>query len=101
MSTIRTSGLLILLTAGAVGCAEAIPPPELVTARADYSRASQGNAGKLDPADLHTADVSLSLAEQSFTKDGDTQDTRDLAYVADRRAQIAEARGDAMLAAQQ
>ena len=102
MSTIRTSGLLILLaTAGAVGCAEAIPPPDLVTARTDYSRASQGNAGKLDPADLHTAQESLSLAEQSFTKDGDTQDTRDLAYVADRRAQIAEARGDAMLAAQQ
>ncbi len=102
MSTIRTSGLLILLTtAGAVGCAEALPPPDLVTARADYSRASQGNAGKLDPADLHTADVALSLAEQSFTKDGDTQGTRDLAYVADRRAQIADARGDAMLAAQQ
>ena len=102
MSTIRTSGLLILLSAaGAVGCAEAMPPPDLVTARADYSRASQGNAGKLDPADLHTADVALSRAEQSFTKDGDTQDTRDLAYVADRRAQIAEARGDAMQAAQQ
>ena len=70
MSTIRTSGLLILLTtAGAVGCAEAMPPADLVTARTDYSRASQGNAGKLDPADLHTADVALSLAEQSFTKD--------------------------------
>jgi outer membrane protein OmpA-like peptidoglycan-associated protein len=102
MSTIRTTGLLILLTtAGAVGCAAAIPPPELVGARAEYGRASQGNAAKLDPADLHTADVSLSLAEQSFSKDGDTPGTRDLAYVADRRAQIAEARGDAMLAAQQ
>jgi outer membrane protein OmpA-like peptidoglycan-associated protein len=101
MSTIRTSGILILLTAGAVGCAEALPPQDLVSARADYNRASTGTAGKLDPADLHTADVALVLAEQSFSKDGDTQGTRDLAYVADRRAQIAEARGDAIQAGQQ
>jgi outer membrane protein OmpA-like peptidoglycan-associated protein len=101
MSTIRKSGILILLTLGVAGCAEALPPQDLVAARADYGRASQGTAGKLDPADLHTADVALGLAEQSFTKDGDTQGTRDLAYVADRRSQIAEARGDAMLAAQQ
>ena len=101
MSALRASGLLIVLTAGAVGCAEAIPPQDLVSARAEYARASQGNAAALDPADLHTADVALTLAEQSFTKDGDTPGTRDLAYVADRRAQIAEARADAIQAAQQ
>jgi outer membrane protein OmpA-like peptidoglycan-associated protein len=72
-----------------------------VTARATYVRASQGAAASLDPADLHVADESLKLAEASFTRDGDTQGTRDLAYVADRRAQIAEARGVAAQAGAQ
>jgi outer membrane protein OmpA-like peptidoglycan-associated protein len=78
-----------------------MPPQDLVTARATYSRASQGPAGTLDPADLHSADESLKLAEQSFAQNGDTQGTRDLSYVADRRAQIAEARGAALQATAQ
>jgi outer membrane protein OmpA-like peptidoglycan-associated protein len=100
MITFQHSSLVLLLTLG-VGCAAALPPPDLVTARAEYANASHGIAASLDPADLHSADVSLSLAEQSFDKDGDTQGTRDLAYVADRRALIAEARAGAMQAAQQ
>jgi outer membrane protein OmpA-like peptidoglycan-associated protein len=100
MITFHHSSILLLLTVGA-GCAAALPPQDLVTARADYGRASHGVAASLDPADLHSADVSLSLAEQSFDKDGDTQGTRDLAYVADRRALIADARGEAMQSAQQ
>jgi outer membrane protein OmpA-like peptidoglycan-associated protein len=95
MKTIRNITILAVFV-GAAACAPAIPPQDLVTARATYGRASQGQAATLDPADLHTADEALQLAEQSFAKDGDTQHTRDLAYVADRRAQIAEARGAAM-----
>jgi outer membrane protein OmpA-like peptidoglycan-associated protein len=83
---------IVLVLAGSVGCATVLPPPDLVTARATYARASHGPAATLDPADLHTAAESLELAEESFTKNGDTFGTRDLAYVADRRAQIAEAR---------
>jgi outer membrane protein OmpA-like peptidoglycan-associated protein len=94
VKTIRSAVTLTLL-ATATGCATALPPQDLVTARATYVRASQGPAASLDPADLHAADESLKLAEASFTRDGDTQGTRDLAYVADRRAQIAEARGGA------
>jgi outer membrane protein OmpA-like peptidoglycan-associated protein len=94
MKTMRNA-LTMTLLATATGCAAALPPQDLVTARATYARASQGPAASLDPADLHTADESLKLAEASFTRDGDTQGTRDLAYVADRRAQIAEARGGA------
>jgi outer membrane protein OmpA-like peptidoglycan-associated protein len=67
-----------------------------VTARATYVRANTGPAAQLDPADVHIAGEALALAEQSFEKDGDTQTTRDLAYIADRRAQIAEARGGAI-----
>jgi outer membrane protein OmpA-like peptidoglycan-associated protein len=101
MKTIQSSGILFLLAAGATGCAAALPPQDLVTARATYGRAAQGPAGTLDPADLHSAKESLAQAEQSFTQNGDTQGTRDLAYMADRRAQIAEARGEAMQSGQQ
>jgi outer membrane protein OmpA-like peptidoglycan-associated protein len=100
MKAIRTTGIFVVL-AGAVACATAMPPADLVTARATYSRASQGPAGTLDPADLHAADESLKLAEQSFAQNGDTQGTRDLSYVADRRAQIAEARGATLQASAQ
>ncbi len=100
MITFKHSSILLLLTASA-GCAAALPPQDLLTARTDYNHASHGVAATLDPADLHSADVSLVLAEQSFEKDGDTQGTRDLAYVADRRAQIADARGEAIQAGQQ
>ena len=96
MKTIRNTGIALALAT--VACSAAMPPQDLVTARATYGRATPRReaAGSLDPADLHTAKESLDLAEQSFTQNGDTQGTRDLAYVADRRAQIAEARGEAM-----
>jgi outer membrane protein OmpA-like peptidoglycan-associated protein len=92
MKTILNVSLLFAL-AGIAGCAAALPPADLVTARATYIRASHGPAAELDPADVHTAGESLALAETAFERDGDSQNTRDLAYIADRRAQIAEARG--------
>jgi outer membrane protein OmpA-like peptidoglycan-associated protein len=101
MNTIRNSGIAVVLAALAAGCAETLPPQELVMARATYGRAAHGPAGTLDPADLHSAQESLALAEQSFTDHGDTQGTRDLAYLADRRGKLAEARGDAMQAKEQ
>jgi outer membrane protein OmpA-like peptidoglycan-associated protein len=100
MKTLRSTAVILVLV-GAVGCVAAMPPPDLVTARAAYARASQGVASSFDPGGLHTARESLDAAEQSFTKNGGTPETIDLAYVADRRAEIAEARGVAMQAAQQ
>ena len=92
---------VILLALAAGGCATAAPPNELMNARTAYTNAQKGTAGKLNPADLDTARKALDSAEQAFEKDGDTQHTRDLAYVADRRAQIAEARADTTLANQE
>jgi outer membrane protein OmpA-like peptidoglycan-associated protein len=100
MKTIRSLGALLAFT-GAAGCAAAIPPPELVTARTVYDRAAQGPALQVNPTDLHSARESLDAAELSFDQNGDTQDTRDLGYTAGRRAELAESRARGMLATAQ
>jgi outer membrane protein OmpA-like peptidoglycan-associated protein len=87
---------LVPLLVFAGGCATAAPPHELLAARTAYDQASKGPAGQLDPADLHSAKETLDAAEQSFEKDGDTQDTKDLAYTAERRSETAAARADAV-----
>jgi outer membrane protein OmpA-like peptidoglycan-associated protein len=45
------------------------------------------------PAELHKAHEALDLAEQSFLKEPDSRKTKDLAYVAQRKAEKAEALG--------
>jgi outer membrane protein OmpA-like peptidoglycan-associated protein len=92
---------IVLALAGATGCVAAMPPQDLVTARADYSKAAHGVAVQYDPGDLHIADESLQAAERSFANNGASPETVDLAYVADRRAEIAEARGGALKATQE
>lgn len=83
-------GALSLLTA--VGCAHT-PPKELLDARAAFKQASSSIAQQETPAQLHTAENSLKLAEQTFTDEGDSDRTRDRAYVAMRKAQLAEVQG--------
>jgi hypothetical protein len=73
-----------------LACASA-PPSELVNARASFERARNGPAAKAAPVQLRKADLALQTAEQSFQAGEDHQRTRDLAYVADRQALIAEA----------
>lgn len=85
------SASLLLMLAGSA-CATAMPPKELIAAREAYARAQQGTTAKLDPAELHTAAKALAAAEGSFERDGDTASTRDLAYIAERRVQIANAK---------
>jgi outer membrane protein OmpA-like peptidoglycan-associated protein len=97
VKTIHTIGLLVFL-AGVGGCTTAVAPPELVTARTVYDRAVHGPTAQVDPADLHTAKESLDRAEQVFASDGDTQDTRDLCYIASRRTETAETRARALMA---
>jgi outer membrane protein OmpA-like peptidoglycan-associated protein len=92
-SKILNTGLVLALASA--GCATAAPPADLVSARMSYNKAQHGDAAKINPADLYTAQKAIESAEQSFAKNGDTRETRDLAYVADRRAQIAESRAHA------
>jgi outer membrane protein OmpA-like peptidoglycan-associated protein len=72
-------------------CGTTLPPPELVEARSAYERASKGLAAQLAPAQLDTAKQALVAAEQKFENDGIEPATLDAAYIAQRRAQMAEA----------
>ncbi len=80
-------------------CASAPPPRELLDARAAYSRAQGGPAEQLSPATLHDAKVALNSAEQSYSNDSDSQQTRDLAYIAQRKVEVAEAQASTAQAA--
>lgn len=81
---------LVLLLGALVGCGSTPPPKELLDARAAYEKA-QGPATKLNPAELHEAKVSLDTAEQAFKDEPDEPKTKDLAYVAARKAEWARA----------
>ena len=75
----------------AIGCSASLPPTELVNAREAYQNASTGQAARMVPAELHKAQEALAAAEISFKNDPTSFRTRDLAYIADRKARMAEA----------
>ena len=79
------------------GCA-ATPPQQLKDARVAYQRASTGPAAQHTPADLHKAKTALDTAEKNFAEEEGSQKTVDLAYIAERTAQIAEARAEGAIA---
>ncbi len=90
IKNIRTGFVLTaILTAG---CGTTMPPNELVTARANYTRAAAGPAATHAPSDLNNAKKGLDQAEASFKEEGDTAETKDIAYAAARSAELAESR---------
>jgi outer membrane protein OmpA-like peptidoglycan-associated protein len=92
-SAILTIGSLIAACAAA--CATTQAPQELTDARSAYLRAqTPGGVGeRFKPDQVHEAKVALDKAEASFRDDPSDQKTRDLAYVAQRKSQLAEASG--------
>ncbi|HEX3773950.1 MAG TPA: OmpA family protein [Polyangiaceae bacterium] len=84
---------LCALGVGLGACGKAAAPQELMDARTAYAEAAKGPAADLAPAQLDTAKTSLDAAQKSFDDDGPTQKTKDLAYVAERRSEIAAAEG--------
>ncbi|HEY3493408.1 MAG TPA: OmpA family protein [Polyangiaceae bacterium] len=72
-------------------CGTTPPPVELLDARKAYEKASKSPAAQLAPAQLDTAKQSLAKAEASFEDEGDEPITKDLSYIAIRRAEVAEA----------
>lgn len=84
LPTLLVSALL------ASGCAATIPA-ELANARFAYQTASQGPAAELVPAELYKARQALDAAEVAFEDEPRGFATLDLAYVAQRKAELAEA----------
>jgi outer membrane protein OmpA-like peptidoglycan-associated protein len=82
---------LTAMAAWLLACGATLPPPELVEARTAYDRASKGMAAQLAPAQLDTAKQALDAANTRFENDGIEPETLDAAYIAQRKAQMAEA----------
>lgn len=85
----------MLLAVGVGACATTQAPQELTDARSAYlaAQAPGGVAVRFKPDQVHEAKVALDKAEMSFLDDPKDQKTRDLAYVAQRKAELAMASG--------
>jgi outer membrane protein OmpA-like peptidoglycan-associated protein len=70
-------------------CATTAPPAQLVEARSTYTASSGGLAAQLSPTELYDAKKVLDKADQEFADHGDTEDCRDLAYIAQRKLVLA------------
>ncbi len=96
----RSFSLSALPTLVGLACATVDPPKELVDARAEYERASRGPTVKVNPAGLYEAKKSLDKANQAFDQDPKSDNTRDVAYIALRKVQLANAQARIELASQ-
>jgi outer membrane protein OmpA-like peptidoglycan-associated protein len=85
--------LAVLTLFSVAACATAVPPKELVEARADLTRAEDSAAKAYKPDELHEAQVALDRAERAFSDNGSDDRTLTLAYLAGRAAQLAETDG--------
>ncbi len=85
-----TFATMVMASIGLAACAHN-PPQELVDARAAYQRASTGTAQQYRPDEVHKAWSALQAAESSYSSEPESGKTRDLAYIAERKAQVAEA----------
>jgi len=85
MNAWRFVGACFLL----VACGSSLPPRELVDARSAYEKAKTGQAAQLKPEVVHEAKVALDQAEQSFADDPNSDRTRDLSYIAERKSELA------------
>ena len=92
---------LLALTAFGMACATTAPPRDLVDARAEYQAASDGVAAKMNPAGLYEAKKSLDLANKAFEQDANSDNTRDMAYIALRKVQLASAQARIEVAGQE
>ncbi|HEX8825188.1 MAG TPA: OmpA family protein [Archangium sp.] len=90
----------VLGAAVIAGCAGSMPR-ELLDARYAYERASSGPAAQYSPDDLIEARAALDAAHRAYELESGSERTRSLAYVALRKAEIAESRARAAVAEQE
>ena len=90
----KLSHMLCPLTlALATGCASAGPTPELIDARRAYDEARQSEASTYSPDKLLSAKQALERAESAHGDNAGSFEERSLAYVAQRKAQLARVYG--------
>lgn len=77
-----------------LACAPKVPD-DLASARVAYEQASAGPAARLVPVEVQNAEQALLAAEDAFDRAPNSYETKDLAYVALRQAEVAEALADA------
>ena len=94
------SALAFVLAATTVACGSTPPPKELVDARAAYQQALNGPANQVNPAQVHVAKESLDIAEKAYDDDPSAPETRDRAYIALRKSELADAQAGQALAEQ-
>ncbi len=82
IASLALSGLI-------TGCAT-VAPGQLVDARNMYASSAQGPASQLTPTELYDAKKVLDKANIEFEQNGDTLECRDLAYVAQRKVELAD-----------
>src|SRR5512142_1239716 len=87
----KVSAIAALVLAGCGGAA--IPPPELTAARTAYGQTTNSPASQYAPEQVLAAREALDRAEASWKKHGASEETRTLAYVAHRKAEIARSAG--------
>lgn len=78
------------LSLGSLAACAHNPPPELISARAAYTRAAGGPAATLAPAQLDDAKQALARAEKAYVDNPGDKETRDYGYIAERQAMLAE-----------
>lgn len=82
--------LMIVAAVALFSACATVTPTALLNARSAYQHASASPASQMVPAELHKAYQALALAEKSFKSEHDTYRTRDLSYIAQRKAELAE-----------
>ncbi len=90
---IKLAAACLVALAANSACGAGLAPRELLDARDAYNKAKGSAASQHSLAELETAKQSLQEAESAF-RDGDEEATKNLSYIAERRAQLAEAAGN-------
>jgi outer membrane protein OmpA-like peptidoglycan-associated protein len=98
MKSTKTLGYELLtalaLSAGVLaGCGASAAPKELLSARDAYAAADAGPAKTLAPVQLEEARQALAEADDAFSNGEGDQQVRDLSYIAQKKSQIAGAKG--------
>ena len=103
MRKFREISFRIALTLAAVGlaaaCATPNPPAPLSQARSAYDElAANPDVVRHAPVELYEAEEAVQRAERAWNQDGDEVETDHLAYVADKRIEIARSVAEQALA---